>query len=182
MKIPDNFIRLSNDLFLCNECKILGYCKVEQLRQNLQEKLHGIPKSFTFKDYAKYIPIQSFNGSYGAYTNKHLQLGCDAFHQEDYETAFIHFKAALEARSNIDFVYLALALCCFKMNDFEMALLYNEYKANQLYYWKRTPMDEYFATLCEIGLKEQALQQQAQKLHGIDLNAARDEYLVNDYL
>lgn len=168
----------NNNNWLCDECKALGFCKLEQIRKMLNDKLHGLPKLFTFNDFAKNVPLQPFSGYLGNYTNKHLQMACDAFHQEDYETALLHFKAALEGRANISYAHFGIALCYFKINNFEMALIHIEYNN------RGSKMVEYFITLCEIGLKEVVLNQQHQLLHPAEplTNNTKYNFAVNAFV
>lgn len=168
MNQENSFIKLSSINRLCNDCKPFGYCKYAEKLEQLQLRLLELPKLFSFSDFAKHIPVQSFNGNLGVYTNKHLQIACDAFHQEDYETALLNFKAALEGRANLNYAHLGLALCYFKMNNFEMALIHIEYHCNANWHYGVSTMVQHFRTLCEIGLQELELNKQLQLVHNIE--------------
>ncbi len=105
---------------LCSECKPLGYCILKSNDSDIQ--LFG---RFTVKDYLNLVPVHFYSGKMGKYSKFHLQVACDAFHQEDYETAIINFRAVLEADNYYDAI-IGLAVAYFMAKDYENAAIFTE--------------------------------------------------------
>ena len=61
----------------------------------------------------------------GNYSKYHLQVACDAFHQEDYETAILNFRAVLEV-GNFYEAIIGLAVAYFMVKDYENAAIFAE--------------------------------------------------------
>ena len=61
----------------------------------------------------------------GNYSKFHLQVACNAFHQEDYETAILNFRAVLEV-GNFYEAIIGLAVACFMVKDYENAAIFAE--------------------------------------------------------
>ena len=59
------------------------------------------------------------------YSKFHLQVACNAFHQEDYETAILNFSAVLEVGNFYEAV-IGLAVTCFMVKDYENASIFIE--------------------------------------------------------
>jgi hypothetical protein len=100
---------------LCDECKALGYCRLS-INQFSNKK-------FTVKDYLNLVPAQFYGGKMGKYSKFHLQVACDAFHQEDYETAILNFRAVLEAVNDYD-AFIGLAVAYFMVKDYDNAAIF----------------------------------------------------------
>jgi hypothetical protein len=102
---------------LCDECEALGYCRLSN------NKLSS--KRFTVKDYLNLVPAHFYCGKMGKYSKFHLQVACDAFHQEDYETAILNFRAVLEADDYYNAI-IGLAVACFMVKDYDNAAIFAE--------------------------------------------------------
>ncbi len=102
---------------LCDECEALGYCRLSNNQFS--------SKRFTVKDYLNLVPAQFYGGKMGKYSKFHLQVACDAFHQEDYETAILHFRAVLEAVNDYD-AFIGLAVAYFMVKDYDNAAIFAE--------------------------------------------------------
>ena len=102
---------------LCDDCEALGYCRLSNNQFS--------SKKFAVKDYLNLVPAQFYGGKMGKYSKFHLQVACDAFHQEDYETAIINFRAALEV-GNFYEAIIGLAVAYFMVKDYENAAIFAE--------------------------------------------------------
>lgn len=105
---------------LCSACKPLGYCIIKSNASDVQ--LFG---RFTVKDYLNLVPVNFYSGKMGKYSKFHLQVACDAFHQEDYETAIINFRAVLEADNYYNAI-IGLAVAYFMVKDYDNAAIFAE--------------------------------------------------------
>ena len=168
---------------LCDECKIQGYCQWEETEEQLYNKIKKLPKRFTFKDYTRLVPLRVTNPQFGDYTKRYLQTAFDAFHQEDYETALINFKVALQARGDIATAYYAIALCYFKLEDYELASLNMSYYLATFYRNDPESKENYFLLLCQFALEETKnikLKEEHHKSEIIDLK--KSKLLVAEWL
>ncbi len=102
---------------LCVVCEALGYCRLSNNQFS--------NKRFTLKDYLNLVPANFYGGKMGEYSKFHLQVACDAFHQGDYETAIINFRAVLEADNYYDAI-IGLAVAYFMAKDYENAAIFAE--------------------------------------------------------
>ncbi len=129
---------------LCEECKELGYCKLDIRLKNVSRNSSYVPEplpNVEFKNDSKQIvslkgllqlvPLRVPDSRFGDYTKKHLQEAFDSFHQEDYETALLHFLAVLEANSNIPVVFLGTSLCYYMQGDIENAICFSQIYADK---------------------------------------------------
>jgi hypothetical protein len=80
---------------------------------------------FTVKDYLNLVPAHFYGGKMGKYSKFHLQVACDAFHQEDYETAILNFRAVLEAVNDYD-AFIGLAVAYLMVKDYDNAAIFAE--------------------------------------------------------
>jgi len=124
---------------LCNECKELGYCKLNKRLPHVTRNSSYVPKPLPYvefkndskqivslNDLLQLVPLQVTDSRFGNYTKQHLQEAFDSFHQEDYETALLHFLAVLEANSNIPLVFLGTSLCYYLQGDIENAICFSQ--------------------------------------------------------
>lgn len=115
----------SPDIELCDECKKLGYCK-ESTSTHMQESYEmatsvQVNRPFDLKYYTAKIPLRvNGNEIFSQYTREHLQTAYDAFHQDDFETALLHFKS-VEPGGNYSQSDYFLALTYFMLGNYEMA-------------------------------------------------------------
>jgi len=120
--------------YLCDNCKYLGYCRLYPTSQNnkSRDKINNEPvisKEFktknqngnSFNFLMNSVPLRIAQYKYNDFTRQHLNKGFDAFHQEDYETALLHLLAPFGGLREIEGVLLAVALCYFKLGDYENA-------------------------------------------------------------
>ena len=124
---------------LCDECKELGYCKETWATEktyrnevfNSSKPIDENEKVISLKGLLKLVPLRVPDSRFGDYTKKHLQEAFDSFHQEDYETALLHFLAVLEANSNISVVFLGTSLCYYMQGDIENAICFSQIYADK---------------------------------------------------
>lgn len=132
-------------LWLCNECKILGYCKKDTSSHNMKlyEIATGvkISRSFDMKYYTAQIPLR-VNSSvmYSNYAKEHLQTAYDAFHQDDFETALLHFKSVDPSGSNNTHYFLAITY--FMLENYEMAYAHMQSCYDKIYFKIEIFLDE----------------------------------------
>lgn len=106
-------------LILCDACKALGYCR--DSGSHLREMLY-YEETFDLKKYLNRVPVTAvINYRNSTFERKHLQAAYDAFHQDDFETALLNFKAAGESNNPDAPVSYSLALTYFMMEDYEQA-------------------------------------------------------------
>lgn len=168
---------------LCDECKKQGYCQLEETEEQLYNKIKNLPKRFSFKDYTLLLPLRVTSTLLGDYIKKYLQIAFDAFHQEDFETALLNFKTVLQARGNISILHYAIALCYFKLEDYELA------SVNMSYYLSNSNSDflgskeNYFLLLCEFALEETKLIKLKEVHHENEItNVKKSKLLVAEWL
>lgn len=115
------------DLMFCDECKLFGYCKEKnaKLYDQMWEHRNSIQinQTFDLNSYTVKIPLRvEDKNRLSVYAAKHVQIAYDAFHQDDFETALLHFKSAELSPSsgtNPDFF---LAVTYFLMGNYPTAL------------------------------------------------------------
>lgn len=107
------------DPSLCDDCQIRGYCIWKLKKEVVDEKIYSL------KEFINQVPLRS--------PKPNLQKAYDAFHQDDYETAILLFRASLSNGNTEDGVYLGLALSYFFEKDYESASYYIYYFSNKLY-------------------------------------------------
>lgn len=115
---------------LCDECKALGYCRISKEKESYTYNSRAI--KFDIKKYKNYVPLRIEGSRYGQYSKFHLQTSCDAFHQEDYETAILHFRAALEGAEHLSEALYGLTLSYFIIKDYENASAFVERCSSRL--------------------------------------------------
>ncbi len=123
---------------LCDECKLLGYCKGYRL-DNFKLPNKFITKvrknSFDLNYYTAKIPFRvSTNEGYSHYAKEYLQKAYDAFHTDDFETALLHFKTVEPGGANYSNSNYFLALTYFMMGDYEMSHLHMQICMDNTYY------------------------------------------------
>lgn len=123
---------LDTSIVLCDYCLTFGWCmkynsdysdnQEEILKFGIEDYSNNQEESLKFgiKDYLNLVPTIVECGQYGKYSKFHLQVACDAFHQEDYETAILNFRAALEVNTFYVAV-IGVALAYFMVKDYDNA-------------------------------------------------------------
>ena len=137
-KFPTKHITIKDEP-LCDECKELGYCKETWATEktyrneifNSSKPIDENEKVISLKGLLQLVPLRVPDSRFGDYTKKHLQEAFDSFHQEDYETALLHFLAVLEANSNISVVFLGTSLCYYMQGDIENAICFSQIYADK---------------------------------------------------
>ena len=129
LKLHLNYIKqlrkqITNQDELCDECKALGYCRVGREKENITYNSRVI--KFDIEKYKKYVLLRIDGSRYGQYSKFHLQAALDAFHQEDYETAILHFRATIENAAHLTEAYYGLTLSYFITKDYENAMTFAE--------------------------------------------------------
>ena len=112
------------DPFLCQECQKLGYCRLAAENRKKKEQAAERNKAefvMADQDIRNLVPLNSRDAR-GKYSGEHLQVAYEAFHQEDYETAILHFMAVLESGIQRQAAELGLAVSHYFMKNHETAL------------------------------------------------------------
>lgn len=126
------------DLLLCDDCKMLGYCK-ESISARMHESNEmatsvQVNRPFDVKYYTAKIPFRvSSNEAFSQYAKSHLQTAYDAFHQDDFETALLHFKSVERGGNYFQSDYF-LALTNFMLENYEMAGIHMQACIDHTYY------------------------------------------------
>jgi tetratricopeptide (TPR) repeat protein len=134
LKLHLNYIKqlrkqITNKDELCDECKALGYCRVGREKESITYNSRVI--KFDIRKYMNYLPLRIEGSRYGQYSKFHLQTALDAFHQEDYETAILHFRATIENAAHLAEAYYGLTLSYFIIKDYENAMTFaDRYNGN----------------------------------------------------
>ena len=134
----DLFLEL-DDLELCDECKMLGYCKEYQFNtiKEPNEFATEVQRNLCFdlNYYMAKIPFRvSTNECFSQYAKTHLQNAYDAFHVDDFETALLHFKAVEPGAANYSTSNYFLALTYFMLGNYEMSHLHMQICMDHTYY------------------------------------------------
>jgi tetratricopeptide (TPR) repeat protein len=110
---------------LCDGCeRHYGYCI------NAKVELRKLPKEYFNMDklaIENLVPFKSYPNNRnhsGSFTLANLQLGHDAFHQKDYETALLHYLAVLEINYKHAEAYLYGAVCHYMQGNLDGSLDY----------------------------------------------------------
>lgn len=111
---------------LCEGCaRHYGYCI------NAKVELEKLPSEyFNMSELAieNLVPFKSYSNNRthsGSFTIANLQLGHDAFHQKDYETALLHYLAVLEINYKHAEAYLYAAVSYYIQGNLDDALDYS---------------------------------------------------------
>ena len=110
--------------FLCNDCKKLGYCRLAAEEHRMKGEAERLTKAmFRMEDadIRNLVPLNR-KGITSAYIREHLETADLAFHQEDYETAILHYQAVLEGCPSQNTTHIFLAVSFYFMRDFESAI------------------------------------------------------------
>lgn len=111
---------------LCDECKVLGYCKAS-ISDNFLVKPEitrstNINRSFDISEYTGRIPFRvDAKLGLSEFAKIHLQTAYDAFHQDDFETALLHFKSVTVGGFNYLNADYFFALSYFMLGDYQMS-------------------------------------------------------------
>lgn len=101
---------------LCEKCKSVGFClKYLNIYEVREWEWPEILNQANYATFANLIPIRPEGWGYGTYCKRHLQLAFDAFHQEDFETAYLHFGTVAQAAQHSGFACMGMALCTFQL-------------------------------------------------------------------
>lgn len=110
---------------LCDGCKKhYGYCINARLELM---KLEGEYLVLSQSQIRNLIPIKSHPlsiGYLGSFSISNLQSAHDAFHQEDYETALLHYLAVTEINIQYSEAYLYVAVCHYMIGNIDDAIDY----------------------------------------------------------
>jgi len=110
--------------FLCNDCKKLGYCRLAAEEHRKKAEAERLTKAIYRMEDAEIRNLVPLNRKdiTSLYTRQHLETADLAFHQEDYETAILHYQAVLEGCPSQNTTHVFLAVCFYFMKDFESAI------------------------------------------------------------
>ncbi len=125
---------------LCLDCRKLGYCR--------QLKSEEVVTKYSLKDYISLVPLQVSNSRLGNYSRHHVQHAHDAFHQEDYETAILNYKAAMEGSGDVEEILIGLALSYYCIEDLENASKFMQQYADKVYSSKLKDVANSFMDVC----------------------------------
>jgi hypothetical protein len=152
MKLPTDNTNLNNaDSPLCNLCRNLGYCRI--IRSLVADNNINTPDFFSLptyslKDYISLVPLQVTNLRLGNYSRHYVQHAHDAFHQEDYETAILNYKAAMEGSGDVEEILIGLALSYYSIEDFENASIFMQIYNDKVYPSTLKAIASYFMDVC----------------------------------
>ncbi len=160
-------------VYLCDECQSLGFCRLSmrdfENKWSLGKTAYRRWKEQVIMndiDIQNLIPVKA-DFVKGKYTKEHYQMAFDAFHQQDYETAYLHFKAVEEYITDEHGVNMGIAVCLYFMKAYTEAADYAS-KRLALYDTSAIPFSvEKFIAHCENShlrmLKEKELAEAAAK-------------------
>lgn len=122
----------------CDACKVLGFCKIahpELYHKHLEQQKQAFRLSH--EEIRDLIPLKENENIleiFGEFKKEQLQRAHEAFNQQDYERAILHYKAFWEKYSYEDKVHLYLAICYYFMENQSAAIEYAErIKASHTY-------------------------------------------------
>lgn len=150
---------------LCTKCKQIGYCRIYASYlsndvfykwitrdSSINNDFLLLEKSFEFGNSFKIqIPLKVTDKKFNTFTANHLQTGFDAFHQNDFETAYLHFKAIENEWNTTLESYIAVTL--FFMQHYKEALESMQKCINNLIFSKAKDWQLGFCLLIENRLK-----------------------------
>lgn len=100
---------------LCVSCTKLGYCRLNISKYIHESEWQEMLTPNNYAEAAKLIPIKADGTLYGPYSRKHLQLAFDAFHQDDFETAYLHFATVAQETAHGGIAHMGMGLCTFQL-------------------------------------------------------------------
>lgn len=134
----------------CDECKAFGKCK---LNNRVEYKIWN--GDYSLEDFVRSLVPYSANDTRGAFIREHMQAAYDAFHDQDYETAGLHFMTIINERPKEPIVFLGLASIKYFLKDYAEAIEYaKQYAAHRMFGSNRV---RFFIKCCEIALKEKTV-------------------------
>jgi hypothetical protein len=114
----------------CNggaECERLGYCvrarQSEIIEQRERDKKYRMDELFI----GNLVPLRVEKNTQfhlGDYSKRHLQIACDAFHQQDFESASLHSKAVIQANTDCSTAYICVVAAEYFLCNYEEATYY----------------------------------------------------------
>lgn len=137
--------------YLCDECRKDGYCKLNNSPKATLKPLYDL------QYYVNMIPLRVKNTDLvksSSFTQQYMQHGLDAFHQEDYESALLHFRVILKECNSFYEINIAVALCYFYLHDYEQASLFMQYFEDKPYIIKINFVNN-FIDICLQQIKNQ---------------------------
>jgi hypothetical protein len=151
------FFKIGGNLLLTSENEFSSYA-LDKIRFYMLSVPTEIPKYYKRNNPAKH----------------HLQTGLDAFHDEDYETALLHFEAYREVEDDIHVLAnYVLAMIHFELKNYEKASYHYSY--GKYYYMNR--YNNEFDELCIAGLAIEAYQkEQVEKIEAKSAKHLTIEY------
>lgn len=149
-KAPGEFIS-----YLCEECKRLGYCKSRHEKAEAEARIKNVIR-FNIKDYLKQVPLQIEDSYYDPFSKFHLQEACDAFHQADYETAILNFRAVTSVMGSFSIAIIGAALSYFMLKDYDTTLMLIE-RYETSFYWSDVMM---YTLIAEIEKRKSEINNQ----------------------
>ena len=110
--------------FLCNDCKKLGYCRLAAEEHRKKAEAERLTKAMYRMEDAEIRNMVPLNRKdiTSPYKREHLETADLAFHQEDYETAILHYLAVLEGCPSQSTTHVFLSVSFYFMKDFESAI------------------------------------------------------------
>lgn len=143
------------DPFMCIECQKLGYCKERRqnmLSVNVNTWAKRPEAPMNDSTIANLVPLNAKDEK-GRYSREHLTVAYDAFHQKDYETAELHFRAVLEVNARSTNANIGLAATCYFLKKFDEAIRFMAYYESDAVVYRNIPND--FVAHCEKIMMEQ---------------------------
>ncbi len=140
---------------LCPECAKLGYC-LDSARRTEARELAAYEQEVSLynynngKSFADFVPTVVSPAGRGAFSYDHMRKGCSAFHEDDFETAFLHFKTITAEVSSDAEAQLCVAVCLFFMKEYLEAV--DAMSRCGYFGFEKTPSPEFFKAFERIAV------------------------------
>ncbi|MBC7389077.1 MAG: tetratricopeptide repeat protein [Opitutaceae bacterium] len=123
-------MNLKDELFYCDECKVLGYCKkakkgVESVLD--EESFNARVNEDIAKQLDNILPIKS-TANFGSRNAQHLQQAHNLLRLQDFESASTLYNDLIHDNYYHWELHLGMSLCCFYTEKYDEAASY----ANQI--------------------------------------------------
>lgn len=146
------------DPFICDECKALGYCKMARAftarYTNKDRFIPGVNFEIV-KQLDRILPLRTTLKSNNKLA-KPMQQAHDLLRQQDFESAYLLYRAISSDLYYHWEAYLGLSLCCFYAEEYEEAAYFvNQIDSYDARYYPVTTGQ--FTDLCERNAAEQVL-------------------------
>jgi hypothetical protein len=109
------------------QCQLLGYCvrarEREIIEQRERDKAYKMSEGFI----GNLVPLRVEKNTQfhlGEYSRQHLQIACDSFHQQDFESTSLHAKAVIQANTDCSTAYWCVIAAEYFLSNYGEASYY----------------------------------------------------------